>query len=92
MTEEIHHLEKEISTLRERLYRMEKKFLNMQRRYMGRSEQKRLDRLKEELKQSYPGIKFTPTAIAILKLVGTLPYSPSKDKEEITKAIAREYL
>jgi|GEM_PF-2601088 len=93
MAEEIRYLEKEIYKLRQHLHRLERRVLETHARFMGRNEEKRLERLKQELRKEYPDIEFTPKTIRLLKLVGTLPYSPAKrDREVIAEAISREYM
>ncbi|MCP8313899.1 MAG: hypothetical protein H3Z53_05955 [archaeon] len=81
-------IEKELAHLRalqRRVYLIEEKMRK-------ESEEKRINKLKEELKESYPKMEFTPRTLRLLRLVGTQPYIPlSKEKEEIAEAIAENY-
>ena len=57
------------------------------------TERARLEVLKREIERENPSIIFTPSNVKLMKLVGSLPYSPlEKDKEDIAKVLAREYL
>ena len=91
MTEEI-HLEKKKYKLKRQLRGLGRK-VKTQARSKGRSEQQRLERLKQEIRKEHPETEFTPKTMRLLRLVGTLPYSSVKrDKGIIAEVVSREYL
>ncbi|MFQ6074765.1 MAG: hypothetical protein ACE5Z5_01340 [Candidatus Bathyarchaeia archaeon] len=93
MAEEIRNLQRELSRVRRYLARLEHRFLEVQMKLRGESEEERLSRLKEELWEEYPDMEFTPRTLRLLRLVGTLPYAPvSEDKRLISEAVAERYL
>ena len=90
MTEEI-HLEKKKYKLKRHSRGQEGK-VKTQARSKRRSEEQRLERLKEEIRKEYPETQFTPKTMRLLRLVGTLQYSSVKrDKGIIVETVSREY-
>ena len=64
----------------------------MRRKHTKQSKAKRIEKIKEEIKQKFPEMEFTQETTSLLRLVGTMSYFPNtKDKEEIDEAIARKY-
>lgn len=94
MTEELRSLQKKIVKTKRYLSSLEARFQKVRTMTYGmKPEEQRLEKLKQELRKEYPEIEFTPKTMRLLRLVGTLPYSPvERDKEDIAEAVAREYL
>ena len=91
-SEERRRLEKEIQKTRRHLSSLEARFYKVSAKANRSKEEQRLTALKQELKRENPTIKITPATLRLLKLVGTLPYSPLKqDKEDVAEAVARQY-
>lgn len=88
MAEELAHLRAEIERARRILLKAEIRLLRLERRLRAKGED--LERLKEELRKEYPGMEFSEDSLNVLRLVGTLPPSPS-DREELMEAIAEKY-
>ena len=88
MAEELAHLRAEIERARRILLKAEIRLLRLERRLRAKGED--LKRLKEELRKEYPGMEFSEDSLRVLRLVGTLPPSPS-DREELMEAIAEKY-
>jgi len=92
MAEEIAYLRKELKKAREILSRAENRLAVLEKKYFKKSEEERVKELKEELKEEYPDMEFNEETIKVLRLVGTLPHTPSsEEKREIAEAIAERY-
>jgi len=93
MAEEVRHIQIEINRVKQTLDRLEHRISRIQMKIVGETEKARINRLKEELMEEYPKMKFTTKSLRLLKLVGTLPYASLKeDKETISRAIAEKYM
>jgi len=89
MTEELRNLQREISKTRKHLSNLEARYQKAAIKAQSETEEQRLKRLERELREEYPNLKIRRS---LLKLVGTLPYSPvEKDSEDIAEAIAGKY-
>lgn len=92
MTEEISHIRRELFKVRQYLARLEHRVLRIESKLGAEYKEERIDELKEELRNEYPSMEFTPRTLRLLRLVGTLPYAPlSEDKEALLEAIAEKY-
>jgi predicted RNase H-like nuclease (RuvC/YqgF family) len=92
MSEEISNVRRELFKVRQYLARLEHRVLKMESKLEAEYEEERIDKLKEELRNEYPGMEFTPRTLKLLKLVGTLPPAPSsEDKEALLEAMDEKY-
>ena len=92
MPSEASYFRREVKRLRQRLDRLECRLIKAEIRKMGKSEEERIEKLKEELRRAFPDMQFTPQVMSLLRLVGTEPYSPpSRDSKVIAEAIAKKY-
>ena len=65
----------------------------MRWKYTKRNEVKRIEKLKEKLRQKFPQMEFTPETTNLLRLAGTMSYFPvTKDREKIAETMTRKYL
>jgi len=89
MAEEIQYLQRELSRVRNYLFRLEYKVFKTQQKLMGRTEEQRIKRLEAELKRKYPDATIDRE---LLSLVGTLPNIPrSMERQALAEAIAEKY-
>ena len=93
MAEEIQYIQRELGRMKQTLSRLEHRISQVQIKMVGETEEERINRLKEELMEEYPDVRFTPRTLRLLRLVGTLPHAPpSGDKRSISEAIAEKYM
>lgn len=92
MTEELKYIKSEIEKGLAHFKALQRRVYHLEAKMSKESEEERIDRLKEELKESYPNIEFSPRILRLLRLVGTQPHIPlSTEKEAIAEAIAEHY-